>query len=140
MEHIHFYTASFWRRAGASFLDGLVFFVPIFVVFEMLLGMDASRSSQDWRFNLAHSLYLAILPLLWSGYTLGKRAVGIRIMKADGTRMGVWTMLLREVIGRFLLGTVTFGVSAVVSALMIACRKDHRGIHDMMAGTMVVYR
>ncbi|WP_269799271.1 hypothetical protein [Bacillus sp. FJAT-45037] len=46
-------------------------------------------------------------------------------------------MVLREVVGNFIISLVTFGISAVISIFMIMFRSDKRGIHDLIAGTYV---
>lgn len=46
-------------------------------------------------------------------------------------------MFLREVIGKFLLSYITFGVATIVS--MVIFRKDKRAIHDFIGGTYVAH-
>lgn len=47
-------------------------------------------------------------------------------------------MLLREIVGRFLLDIVSFGITHIISFFMIIFRKDKRSIHNLIGGTMVV--
>ncbi|PAF21628.1 hypothetical protein CHH49_10295 [Terribacillus saccharophilus] len=48
-------------------------------------------------------------------------------------------MILREVVGNGLLVYVTFGISLLVSAIMVLVMEDRRGLHDLISGTYVVY-
>jgi uncharacterized RDD family membrane protein YckC len=68
------------------------------------------------------------------GATLGKMAVGAKILMIDGSPIGYGTAFLRWVGARlsdFLLG---FGY------LLIAVRGDKRALHDLLASTRVVYK
>lgn len=77
-----------------------------------------------------------MLPTLWNGYTLGKRIVGIHIVKANGDKVSIGTMLMRNIVG----GIVEFiALWGLVSLIMIIARKDKRTLHDLVAGTMVKY-
>jgi uncharacterized RDD family membrane protein YckC len=62
------------------------------------------------------------------GATLGKMAVGARIIGADGSALGYSRALLRSLL-RFTL---------IVGFLWIIGRSDKRGLHDLLAGTRVV--
>lgn len=79
---------------------------------------------------------MLIVPILWFGYTVGKRIMGIRIVRVDGKKLGIGTMLLRYLVAA-LVYAITFGIGFIVSAFMVGMRKDHRAIHDFIAGTYV---
>lgn len=126
--------AGFWVRLGASLLDGLIVGIPL-----SILGYVMSGSIEDnWFTNLLSALYGIILPVVWYGYTIGKRIVGVRIVKLNGEKVGIGTMLLRAVVGGLIYG-VTLGIAAIVSAFMVGLRKDKRSIHDFIAGTYVTH-
>lgn len=89
--------------------------------------------------NILSFLYTLLLPVVWGGYTLGKRICGIKIRKvSDHSPPGIGTMLLRNVIAG-LIYAVTFGIGTIVSAFMVGLREDKRAIHDFIAGTEAVY-
>lgn len=73
------------------------------------------------------------------GQTLGKRVMGVRIVRVNGASAGFYRgFLLRSFVGGLpgaipFLGTVYY----IVDALFIF-RADHRCIHDMIGGTCVV--
>jgi uncharacterized RDD family membrane protein YckC len=81
-------------------------------------------------------LYGLIVPVVWYGYTVGKRLVGIRIARINGEKVSLWTMIKRNVIAGLVYG-ITFGIALIVSIFMVAFRHDKRAIHDMIAGTYV---
>lgn len=133
-------SASLLARLVATFID-LILMSIIAAIISVITGMSLlQKIPNDWRYQLLIVLYLAILPVLWNGCTIGKRAVQISIVKRNGTRLDYMTMLLREGIGLWGLGVLTFGVTILVSICMVAFLKDKRAIHDYVAGTYVTIR
>lgn len=126
--------AGFWIRLGASLLDGLIVSIPLTIISFILTGGQGN----DHITEIIGFLYSLLLPVLWNGYTIGKRLCGIQIRKLDGSVPGIGTMLLRNVVAGIVYG-ITFGIAAIVSAFMVGLREDKRSIHDMIAGTEVVY-
>ena len=118
------------KRLGAAFMDNIIpgsilgFLViasaltgPFGIIF--LLGMFAFAG---W------SLYL-----FCSGTTPGKKALGLTVIKEDGTRAGFGTMLVREWIGKWLSGMVFS-----LGYLWILFDKDRQAWHDKLVSTYVV--
>lgn len=77
--------------------------------------------------------------VVWSkGQTPGKSLLGMRCVRLDTGRSATWgTMALREVVGKGIIGSVTFGITTLVSAFMIL-GASHQGIWDKIAATVVV--
>ncbi|RDE33683.1 RDD family protein [Parageobacillus thermoglucosidasius] len=124
--------AGFWKRLAAYLLDGLIVGVPI-----VLIGYVITNSwENNWFTSAANIVYSIVVPAVWSGYTVGKKLLGVRIAKVNGGKVGIGTMFLRSVVGG-LVYVVTFGVALVISAIMVAAREDKRSIHDFIAGTYV---
>lgn len=69
------------------------------------------------------------------GATLGKMAVGIKIVQTDGSPIGFGKALLR-----FVVQTVLASVSCGLAYLVVAFNAEKRGLHDMAAGTVVRYK
>ncbi len=84
-------------------------------------------------------LYGLIVPVIWYGYTVGKRICGIRIVKLDGSNVGIGTMLLRDIVAGFVY-VITLGIAVIVSGFMVIFRQDKRSLHDMIAQTYVTYQ
>jgi uncharacterized RDD family membrane protein YckC len=71
-----------------------------------------------------------------SGQSMGKAAVGIRIVRVEGTRAGFWRIAgLRWFVSA--VSSALIGLIGVIDILFIF-RKDRRCLHDLIAGTMVV--
>lgn len=113
---------------------GIIIFLFI-AIFSLDTGSRAVQSFEG-AFTL---LYYVLLPVIWTGYTLGKRTLGIRIINDDGSEVGFIQMVIRDFLTPILYG-ITLGLLAIVSAIMIGVREDKKAIHDIFAKTRVVYR
>jgi uncharacterized RDD family membrane protein YckC len=126
--------AGFWVRFGAAILDALIIGVPIAIISYLVTG-----STEDNAFSSTlNLLYTLIVPVVWAGYTVGKKIVGVRIAKVNGEKLSFGTMFLRTIVGA-LVYVLTLGIGIIVSAFMIGLRNDKRAIHDFIAGTYVTY-
>ncbi|WP_017184858.1 RDD family protein [Alkalibacillus haloalkaliphilus] len=128
--------AGFWIRLIALFVDGIVLMITVGIMTSIVYGQFFME--RETVFEFIEPIYFIILPVLWAGYTLGKRAMGIRIAKIDGTKLGIGAMLLREIVGG-LIYVFTFGIGLIVSIFMVVFREDKRSLHDLIAKTYVTY-
>ncbi|TGB02933.1 RDD family protein [Halobacillus salinus] len=127
--------AGFWDRFFASFIDGIITAISFGIITYLVHGELNPRGFNVT--DLLNILYFVILPVIWSGYTVGKKSLGIRIVKKSGEDVGIFNMLLRYVIGG-LVYLFTFGIGLIVSIFMVAIREDKRAIHDFIGGTKVM--
>ncbi|MCP3032857.1 RDD family protein [Halobacillus sp. A1] len=130
--------AGFWPRLGARVIDILIFslvigFISIPLYGEFLFFTDTS----DFKvIDFTGFLYSLFLPLIWNGYTIGKKALGNRIVKKGGGEVDFKTMFLRAIVSSVVY-VLTLGIGIIISAFMIGLRDDKRSIHDFIAGTYV---
>lgn len=122
--------AGFWRRAAAAMLDSLVLLVPNLVVGLVVPGERLAFLVQ----LVVNALYFALMHASPSQATLGKRAFGIKVTDLAGNRVSVPRALGR--VPAFWLSSIIFGIGLVMAGL--TGRKQ--GLHDMIAGTLVVNR
>ena len=101
---------------GQSF--GVTFFVGIFLSFAILLAVLMS--------------YWIVFTAIW-GQTLGKMALGIKVVNREGRPPGLWKAFLREVVGKILSG-----LPICMGYIWVAFDREKRGWHDHIAGTYVV--
>lgn len=81
----------------------------------------------DWGYSIAFET-------AWSGQTLGKRALGLRVIQQSGVRIGFYHAALRNLaraVDRLPLLYLVGGVTALLS-------RSHQRLGDMLAGTIVV--
>jgi uncharacterized RDD family membrane protein YckC len=137
--------AGFWVRFGASLLDGIIISIPITILISLILTgsffPDAQSpeiyTTQDTISQILISIYGIILPIIWAGFTVGKKLMNIQIRRIDGGKITFWTMFKRNILAS-LIYLVTLGIAGIVSLFMVALREDKRSIHDFVAGTEVV--
>lgn len=72
-------------------------------------------------------------PLAASGRTFGMSAFGVRAVRADGGDLGAWHAVVRTLALPLSFLLVGFGF------LLIVLRRDRRALHDLIAGSAVVY-
>ncbi|MEA2174122.1 MAG: hypothetical protein QOD00_1714 [Blastocatellia bacterium] len=137
-------------RLGAALLDG------VFVVVPMMLGMllivvvgQAMAVAHDTvpaaMFAVLGLIILAVLVvqlylLSRDGQTIGKKCVGIRIVKAEtGENGGFKTnALMRSILPGLIGGIPGVGPIFRIADVLFIFREDQRCIHDLMAGTTVI--
>jgi uncharacterized RDD family membrane protein YckC len=113
--------------AGAAGLDLLT---------RLVIGksLDGNRSGPVFAVALAiWALLFVFGSLAIAGRTPGKGIVGIRVVVADGSPLSVRRALAR---------TLALPLSVVPAGLGFAgivFQREHRALHDLLAGTAVVY-
>lgn len=74
-----------------------------------------------------------------NGQTLGKQAMGIRVVLADdGEAIGFWRGVLRTVLAQQLLIAATLYVYGLVDYLWPIGDRRNQALHDKIANTLVV--
>ena len=68
-----------------------------------------------------------------SGRTFGMAVLGVRVVRADGHGLDPWRGVVRALV--FPLSFLFFGLGF----LGILVQREHRALHDLIAGTAVVY-
>jgi len=147
----------FWIRFGARFIDGLIFTVPILILFAILMpNLIRTRAQAPNPPNPAAlgfgiiTLFLVsflaqgcyeVLMLKYRSATLGKRACGLKVIRTDGSSLS-WGVCF----GRFLMwNVVTAGIPYInmvlllVSGIMLGVDAEKRALHDRVCDTRVIY-
>jgi uncharacterized RDD family membrane protein YckC len=135
--HLH---VPFPLRCGALLIDYIVLIslVVLGTLFARMLGggaRAAGNSAETAAIALAVVVALlnfGLLPGL-TGLTLGKWATGLRIQRVGAGNPGIGRALLRHFVG-YPLSLVTLGIGFLLAAVTV----HGRGLHDMIAGTVVV--
>jgi uncharacterized RDD family membrane protein YckC len=78
--------------------------------------------------------------IVWAnGQTPALQVLGMRCWRPDDGRVpGFWWMALREVVGRIAEGILSF-ITLLISLILMLTRPDRRCLHDLIAGTVVLY-
>lgn len=151
--------AGWWRRVGAALVDLVVISVPATLVSTAFFGGIAGMGDEEAGVIaaiLGILLFLVLLaaaailyaPLLMrrpaerNGQTWGKQLFGIRVVRTNGLAMDFTWSALREAavkgLGLGFLSTIIPVLPYILDALWPLWDEQHRAIHDMVVGTLVV--
>lgn len=119
--------AGFWIRFLAYFIDGIILNV-IGWIFSFIFAMVPGLGYIGWIIGIVYVIGF----WTWRGQTPGKMAVGVKIVKTDGSPIGIGRAILRY-IGYFVSAIILF-----IGYLWIAWDIRKQGLHDKIAGTYVI--
>ena len=128
------------KRFGAIFVDGLIINLPMyFIVFGLMFSTMDQHGQPNPMINFIsipfmfiNFLYEALMLQAKNGQTLGKMALKVRVVRADGspiTNGQAW--------GRAAMRMV-LGCLWIVDYIPAFFTKEKTTLHDMAAGTRVV--
>ena len=136
----------FWARLGAYLIDIIVLqgiFIAIwgtppptpvtpsgFPDFEAMVRDLAPRISYEMLIIIGYNVFMNGQ----FGATLGKLAIGARIVNVDGSAIGFGKALLRW------LAMIVTNITLGIGFLIVAFRSDKRALHDFIAQTKVISR
>lgn len=80
-------------------------------------------------------LYSLVCSLLLKGQTIGKKLMGIKILKSNENPATGGTIFFREFLGKILLNSIP--IIPVISIFTILLTKEHKALHDMLADTII---
>jgi uncharacterized RDD family membrane protein YckC len=153
--------AGFWIRFSASFVDTIFLALPVAIVIYFLSdgnwfdfaqyqqnmayalnGNAAKALSSQPQTSLKWELFFEISVLVvtmifwkkWRGATPGKKFVHIKIVDFKTNRDIDNKQAITRSLG-YIVSTLFF----LIGFIMVAFRKDKRGLHDLLAGTAVIH-
>ena len=125
--------ASFGRRFLAILLDGFIIMLISMAINLPFALFLPDLSSLGTLIGYGCSLFYYIYFIGSRGQTLGKMALGIKVVKTDGSPVGYLNAFLREVVGKFISGLVLG-----LGYLWILWDPRKQAWHDKIANTIVV--
>jgi uncharacterized RDD family membrane protein YckC len=141
---LEFQTANIGSRILAYLIDMVIVIAGILVGLfaTALIGQASDLVVPDW---VALTIVLVLLPSWWLGYfiafetlwrgrTIGKAALGLRVVTKEGA-----PVRFRHAAIRALLGLVDFGIGGGFFAVVfILFTRDNQRLGDLVAGTLVL--
>ncbi len=135
--------AGFWIRFGAAFIDGIILAVVQIPVALILFGgmmIKAEAVQNELKSVLYYYVIIGFLHMIYfsvmesSSYqaTLGKRALGLKVVDLNGERI-----FLGHAIGRY-LSKFPSAMILLIGYMMAGWTEKKQALHDMIAGTYVV--
>ena len=155
--------AGFWRRAIASVIDGLIFFVPFFIAFLLLFPEYFTLDGPpppDARFVAYQAIGLIAGTAYKVGFegsryqaTVGKYIIKLKVTDLDGARVSYATAFKRAwfqwLPGVAALVDTLMGIQVlqwvatvafIVSCLFVPFTMQKQALHDKTAGCLVLRR
>ena len=149
-----FRRVGFWPRLGAYFIDQIILSALFSVIWPLAAkSLGYPVESQITATTLQEALEqfnkmaVTVLPVLYglnfiyyvtfNGFfsaTPGKMAIGAKIVRLNGRNIGVGSAIVRW------FGERVSDMTCYIGYFFIAFRADKRALHDLIAGTQVIYK
>jgi uncharacterized RDD family membrane protein YckC len=134
--------AGFWKRFVAYFVDGVIVNLCSFLI-SLAMGVSNALAAENinWDTNLiiayaiiicGSMLYFTLFESSPLQATPGKLMMGVKVTDLNGNRIS-----FPRALGRY-IGKIISGVLLGIGYLMIAFTEKKQGLHDFIAGTLVV--
>lgn len=125
--------AGFWRRVAAALIDGILVGIVSGIVTAIVGAINDDL-------NVIVQLLLVVASFAYyagmesSSYqaTVGKIALGIQVTDLNGARISFARALGRN------LAEILSALILLIGYIMVAFTERKQGLHDMIAGTLVV--
>lgn len=139
---LNYEPASLAHRILAWGIDASLYVIYIIVFMWIWGGILPSEISDNlnlgWIPNLMimlpYFIYFPLIETLWNGRTIGKKLLGIRVTKLDGTRAGLGDYIIRWLFRFFEIS----GTGGVVAILTILINGKGQRLGDIVAKTCVI--
>lgn len=151
-----FEPVGFWPRAAALIVDMILIYAAFWLLWvplaklmgwpvEFKMPMSGSQRLDDFMplimIGLKQTALSFTLRLIYEvlmngkyGATLGKMIVGAKIVRLDGSALGYKFAFFR------FLARIVSDLTCYIGYLIVFFREDKRALHDLIAGTRVIYK
>jgi uncharacterized RDD family membrane protein YckC len=155
-----FRKAGFWRRSVALFIDWII--LAIVCCFLGFFFADSFMRMGGWErfigFAIALVYFVPLNSRLGGGRTIGKRALGIRVVSKIGEPLSIARSLVRSFVlllpffvngapiplallqsgGGIVFSEIVFGLGLAIFYLIAFNARTRQSLHDLVAGSYVV--
>lgn len=144
----HFLYAGFWRRFVAAIIDTFVLSIALVIIKSLSVGNQNGVSIEmfddltplanggSWRDNLLYFLlnliYSASLESSKYQATIGKMAMGIRVVNTEGNRLTSKKAIVHY------LSKIISAVILMIGYIMAAFDSKKQALHDKISNTYVI--
>ena len=131
----------FWIRVGAYFIDLVVLIIPVLLISFLFLSVTPAADEMEVAIveimdyilsSIVWWIYFAVLHSSKWQASIGKKAVGLKVVDENGNRIS-----FGRATGRYFalfLSSLILGIGY----MMVGWTKKKQGLHDMIAGTLVI--
>jgi uncharacterized RDD family membrane protein YckC len=134
---IQYELASIGNRAMAFFIDAMVVVgvaIILAIVFSTSMRGANGQAILYFMVGIVVAFYNLLSEILLDGQSIGKRSMGIKVVKLNGDAPTAYDFFVRWVF-RFVDTLLSFGALA---ALMVSSSSKSQRVGDMLAGTTVI--
>ena len=138
--------AGFWMRFFAYLIDIIILQVATSIVYfantlrQMRVSFDDIDLDLYGNISVGENISIGLFALLYFSImessklqaTLGKMALGIKVVDLNGQRISFVNAL-----GRY-FGKILSGIIFLIGYIMAAFTKKKQALHDILAGTLVI--
>jgi uncharacterized RDD family membrane protein YckC len=133
-----------WRRLIAAIIDGLIVYAVTWLLTAPILGFGTMYEGGVGRQTVANLiagvvafLYYVLQHGKW-GRTLGKRAMSLRVVRADDGGAISYGQAAWRLLFEYLVSLATCGIGGLVDVAWILWDRRRQALHDKVARTVVV--
>ncbi len=123
--------AGFWTRFAASFIDGIIITIPL-QIFQYLSGLEDTDLFINLLNIVAYWLYSSLQESSESQATIGKKALGIKVVDNNGERISFGKATGRS-FGKYISMFILF-----IGYIMAGFTEKKQALHDIMDNTLVI--
>lgn len=134
--------AGFWKRLAAAIIDGIITMIGgitigfAYLVVIAISGVDEDPAALFYMWKLLVIIlgwiYFAAMESSPKQGTLGKMALGIKVADIEGNKICIGRASGRH------FGKIISTLILLIGFIMVAFTQKKQGLHDMMAGCLVV--
>jgi len=139
----HIVYAAFWKRFAAAFIDNFVLAIAGAMIGVVIGGAGALSGDVSPEYSGLDAFIQIVSMLMGASYfgwmyasshqaSLGKMAVGIKVVRTDGSPIGFWRGF-----GRY-FAMIPSALILMIGYLMAAFTARKQALHDMICDTLVV--
>ena len=143
------YLAEWWPRVGATLLDLLIVWAIVIAVAIAAAIVAAPFGGDERRQRARVAAAAAVIGRRLLGLTMAARAAttarrsasrprACSVVRDDGRPVTFKTAFVRDVLLKYVVGNVVFGIGWIVDSLWPLGEKENRALHDLAVKTHVV--
>ncbi|WP_133510753.1 RDD family protein [Candidatus Thiosymbion oneisti] len=131
----------FWIRVGASFIDMVVLLIPVLLISFLFRAVTPATDEMEIAVVelmgailniIVYWIYFAALHSSSWQASVGKKVVNLKVVDKNGNRIS-----FGRATGRYFASFISALILGI-GYMMVGWTKRKQGLHDMMAGTLVI--
>lgn len=134
-----------WKRLFAAILDGIVTGIIGYIIAAPIFGASAMTSNSDLGARFGANAITAVIAILYFGLqhgkwgqSIGKRALGIRVVRAADNGPIGYGAAFGRVLFTYVFSVITFSIGSLIDAIWVLFDGRKQALHDKVVRSVVV--